>query len=78
METTEAPATTAQSGRIIEKLDSSPREFYSEKIGRDYGASFGWTNDRAEATLFPDEAAAQKQLDGMLLSVAPFCQVVKP
>lgn len=78
METTEAPAITAQSGRIIEKLDSAPREFYSEKIGRDYGASFGWTNDPAEATKFESEAEAQKLLDGALLMVAPFCKVVAP
>lgn len=69
---------TAQSGRIIEDTNSPQPQFFSEKIGRDYGSpTGGWTEHRDQATVM-DEAKANALLAGALANVAPYCRVVAP
>lgn len=69
---------TAQSGRIIEDTNSPQPQFFSEKLGRDYGSPLGgWTIHREQATVM-DEAKANALLGGALATVAPYCRVVSP
>lgn len=78
MNDTQAPANTAQSGRIIEDTASPQPQFFSEKIGRDFGSpTGGWTVHRDQATVM-DEAKATALLAGALATVAPYCRVVAP
>lgn len=78
MNDTQAPANTAQSGRIIEDTNSPQPQFFSEKIGRDFGSPVGgWTIHRDQATVM-NEARANALLEGALHTVAPYCRVVAP
>lgn len=69
---------TVQNGRIIEDYSGPEPQFFSEKIGRDYGSPVGgWTIHREQATVM-DEAKANTLLEGALHTVAPYCRVVAP
>ena len=66
------PGHTDTSGRIIESLSGPQPQYFSEKIGRDYGSpSGGWTPDRTQATVMTQEKA-QHLLEGAL---APFAHM---
>lgn len=60
---------------VIERIDTPQPTFLSLKLGRDVGASFGWTDNRDDATRLR-KAYALEMLDTSLMSVSQSCKVV--